>query len=232
MPKEVNTRTGLAVLIPKQLDQEKITALENRVKELTIANNDLRQESITKESNTQDLVLYFERELTMKDEIISRLNDELIKRDEHVQSEISKMQRKFDEDIGMTKLNHNLILNDLKSKLETALADLHSVEIYRNERDVYDGKLQQLEKALQEQRQQLFDAVDEQERKFLEEKAQLLKSLDEQKSSFREIAFKEARAAMGDEAKKVMYENARMSEELKFHNNATVEYHNEKVRCL
>ena len=64
---------------------------------------------------------------------------------------------------------------------------------------------------------------------MLNSKAQLLKDLEEQKDSFREIALREARQQMDAEAKKLMTDNQRMLEELKFHNTITEELQAEKV---
>jgi hypothetical protein len=48
-----------------------------------------------------------------------------------------------------------------------------------------------------------------------------MREMDEQKAAFRVVALKEAREAMGEEAKKIIAENTRMFEELKFHNTMT-----------
>lgn len=219
----------ISSLIPRQLDQEKISILEKRIEELTTSNNELRNNAAKNERDTHDLVLYFQREIDVKDEIIARLNEELVRRDNQLKLEIEKMQKKFDEEIGSSKVNNELIISNMTKKIEALEAELSSVEIYRHERDVFDGKLQQLEKSIQEQRQQMFDSLDEQERKYLEEKAVLLKNLDDQKLVFREIALKEARLAMGEEAKKILSDNARMHEELKFHQTATTDLNTEKL---
>lgn len=78
----------------------------------------------------------------------------------------------------------------------------------------------------------MFDTLDDQERKFLEEKALIYKDLDDQKASFREIALKEARQAMGIEARKILADNDRMAEEIKFHQTMTVELQGEKVQFI
>ena len=219
-------------VIPRQLDQEKIILLGKRVEDLIKSNNTLRASSSKNEKDTHDIVLYFQREMEMKDEIISRLNEELVKRETQLKYEVDKLQKKFDHDLTSYRSTTDQTILELKSKLEAADADLLSVEMYRNERDIYDSKLQSLEKSLQEQRQQLFDALDDQERKFLEEKAQLLKDLDDQKLVFREIELKEARMAMGEEAKKILADNNRMHEELKFHHAATADLHTEKTTLI
>lgn len=68
---------------------------------------------------------------------------------------------------------------------------MKSVETYLREKNSYDGTIKSLETSIKEQRQQMFDALEDQERKMLEEKANLLRELDEQKLAFRDAAFKE-----------------------------------------
>jgi hypothetical protein len=62
-----------------------------------------------------------------------------------------------------------------------------------------------------------------QERKFFEEKAHIFKDLDRRKEVLREIALKEAKEAMGAEAKKILADNQRMFEELKFLHTMTAD---------
>lgn len=55
-----------------------------------------------------------------------------------------------------------------------------------------------------------------------------MKELEEQKYTYNEIAMKEAREAMDAESKKLVIENKRISEELKFHNVISYEFQIEK----
>jgi hypothetical protein len=55
-----------------------------------------------------------------------------------------------------------------------------------------------------------------------------MKDLEEQKFSYNEIAMKEAREAMDAESKKLVIENKRINEELKFHNVISYEFQIEK----
>lgn len=57
----------------------------------------------------------------------------------------------------------------------------------------------------------------------------LLKEMEDQKSAFRNIALNEARQAMSVESKKIVVENIRLHEELKFHHAMTLELQAEKT---
>ena len=61
--------------VSRQLDQEKIDALSTRVESLLDSNNALRTSSTRNEKDTHDIVLYFQRELEMKDVLIHKLNE-------------------------------------------------------------------------------------------------------------------------------------------------------------
>jgi hypothetical protein len=67
-------------------------------------------------------------------------------------------------------------------------------------------------------------------RKFMESKAHLLKELEDQKATFRANAMKEAREHMDLESKRLVVENRRLSEELKFHATLSREAQNEKTK--
>lgn len=75
------TKQPAAYKISRQLDQEKIDFLSKRVDELLASNGSLRTSASRNEKDTHDIVLYFQREMEMKDEIIGRLNEELVKRE-------------------------------------------------------------------------------------------------------------------------------------------------------
>ena len=51
-----------------------------------------------------------------------------------------------------------------------------------------------------------------------------LKELEDQKLLYRENALRDAREAMNSEAKKLVIENKRITEELKFHNMISYEF--------
>ena len=83
-------------LIAKQLDAEKIHLLTKRIDELIGSNDELRTSSSKNEKDTHDIVLYFQREMEMKDDIIARLNEELVKRETQLKFEVEKIRKKAD----------------------------------------------------------------------------------------------------------------------------------------
>jgi chromosome segregation ATPase len=214
--------------ISRQLDQEKINFLTRRVDELVQSNNDLRLSSGQNEKDTHDIVIYFQREMEIKDDVILKLNEELVKCQTQLKFEVEKVRKAFEEELTEIRTNSESTITLLTEKFEACESELKAVFAFKKAKDQHEGTIARLEKSLQQQREQLIDAMEEQERRFLEEKAQLFKELDEQKAAFREVALKEARSAMGEEAKKILADNNRMFEELKFHHNEAADLQAEK----
>lgn len=152
-------------LISRQLDQERIDNLSQRVHDLVTSNNQLRASSNRNERDTHDIVLFFQREMEMKDEIITRLNEELVKRETQLKFEVEKMKKKFDNDLGVMKEEMEGVIHDLQTKLDQANLDLTAVEQYVLEKNKHDENTQRLERELVNQRQQMFDALEDQERR-------------------------------------------------------------------
>ena len=223
------TSAPQAYKISRQLDQERIDFLAKRIEDLLGSNNELRTSSSRNEKDTHDIVLYFQREMEMKDDIIARLNEELIKRETQLKFEVEKMKNTFEEEKAKIQRDADYTMVDMTQRLEKAEADLGALVLFQQEKEKHEEKVAQLERSLSDQRQEMFDSLDEQERKFLEENAKKLQELDEQKLAFREVALKEARDAMGEEVKKIVSENTRMFEELKFHHVMTADLQSDKA---
>lgn len=173
--------------ISRQLDQEKINFLTRRVEELVQSNNDLRISSGQNEKDTHDIVIYFQREMEIKDDVIMKLNEELVKCQTQLKFEVEKVRKTFEEELTEIRTSSESTITSLSEKLETCESELKAVYAFKKAKDQHEGTIARLEKNLQQQREQLIDAMEEQERRFLEEKAALFKDLDEQKAAFREV---------------------------------------------
>lgn len=219
-----------AFKISRQLDQEKIDYLNKRIEECIKSNNELRSSSSRNEKDTHDIVLYFQREIELKDEIISRLNEDLVKRETQLKFELERMRKKFESDLKEEKAESLSVIQDLRARLESAEITLVQISSYRIEKEAHDAKYAELERLNEEQKTQMFDALENQERRFLEDKANLIKEQESYMLKFREVAMKEAREQMGVEAQKLMANNNHMYEELKFLHAYTAELQAEKTK--
>lgn len=219
----------VAFQIARQLDQERIHFLTLRIEELLRSNNELRSGASQNEKDTHDIVLYFQREMEIKDDIILRLNEELVKCQTQLKFEVEKVRKAFEAEISELRYQSEQTITNLTTKVTSLETELKAVEVFRREKDLHEEQIAKLERMMQQQREQLIDAMEGQERRFLEEKSQIFRELDEQKAAFREVALNEARSAMGEEVKKILADNNRMFEELKLHQKESADFQTEKV---
>lgn len=63
------------------------------LQELVASNNALRLSSGQNEKDTHDIVLYFQREMEIKDDVILRLNEELVKCQTQLKFEVEKVRK-------------------------------------------------------------------------------------------------------------------------------------------
>ncbi|CAM9150547.1 unnamed protein product, partial [Ectocarpus fasciculatus] len=213
----------------RQLDQEKIDILTKRVDELVASNTLLRSNADRNGKDTHDIVLYFQREMEVKDDLISKLNEEMVKKESQLRNEVDKVKRSIGVEFAEYKKESTATIEDLRSRLSTAENELSILDSYRTNKAKHDEDLARLQEALAEQTNYTQNALDEQERNNLEAKSVLLKEMEDQKSAFRNIALNEARQAMSVESKKIVVENIRLHEELKFHHAMTLELQAEKT---
>lgn len=219
----------IAFQISRQLDQEKINYLTNRIDELLKSNQALRQGASQNEKDTYDIVLYFKREMEIKDDVVLTLNEKLVKCQTQLKFEVEKVKKVYEQQFNEEKANSEQIIKSLNLKINTMENELKALEIFRTEKNKYELELNELKNEIINQRKQLLDKMETQERRFLEEKAQLFKELDEQKAAFREIALNEARAQISEETKKILNDNNRINEELRFHQNEAAQFQIDKV---
>mmetsp|Transcript_2044 Transcript_2044/g.2009 ORF Transcript_2044/g.2009 Transcript_2044/m.2009 type:complete len:531 (-) Transcript_2044:42-1634(-) len=228
MTEKTSPRPPVSVLIGRQLDQEKIDVLSKRVETLISSNNGLRMSAERNEKDTHDIVLYFQREMEMKDDIIGRLNEELVKKEGMIRAEADRLKEKYENEMYDLRADYEDKIAGYVAKIEKIENELQNLDNYKREKEIHDRKLAQLESELLTEQHNNVLMLEEQERKFLESKAQIMKELEEQKYTYNEIAMKEAREAMDAESKKLVIENKRISEELKFHNVISYEFQIEK----
>lgn len=140
------------------------------------------------------------------------------------------MRKKFEQELKEEKFESSNTIADLRGRLATSDMTLNQVKSYVDEKDKHEKQLKDLEKTIEDQRIQMFDGLEHQERRFLEDKAQIIKEQEHQMQAFREVALRDARVTMGTEAQKLMVNNNHMYEELKFLHALSAELQTEKVR--
>jgi len=100
----------------------------------------------------------------MKDDIIGRLNEELVKKEGQVRAEADRLKEKYEAEIYAMKIEYEDTIDSLTSKLEKVENDLQNLDSYKRDKESHDRKLAQVENELQMEKHQTVVLLEDQER--------------------------------------------------------------------
>ena len=119
---------------------------------------------------------------------------------------------------------------DLTNSLQSAQEEVHKLNHFREIKDAVDTKVKRLEDTIEALKKKSIDDLNSQERKFLTEKSKMQKEMEERTSAIRREARVDAQAGLDSETKKIVMDNRRMGEELRFQLQMMSELQDEKAK--
>ena len=102
--------------------------------------------------------------MEVKDDLISKLNEEMVKKESQLRHEVDKVKRSIGVEFAEYKKESIATIEDLRSRLSTAENELSILDSYRANKAKHDEDLARLQEALAEQTNYTKNALDEQER--------------------------------------------------------------------
>jgi hypothetical protein len=217
-----------AVIFNRQLDLDKVEKLKERVEKLRQENEALKLRHEKSEKDTHEFVAYFQREMEKKDDMIASLNDTLMMNETAFEDERKQTREMFEEKVRELERTTSNTEGGLRKKVKDVEDELLKLEAFREQKGVLEQERQALEmevKRLQEFHEQ---KVAQLERKFLEEKAKMQKSMLKQIEEIKQQSREEARSGLDADTRKIVTDNRRMGEELRFQLQASDELQREK----
>ncbi|RLN55470.1 hypothetical protein BBJ29_006794 [Phytophthora kernoviae] len=217
-----------AELFNRQVDQQKLVAMAARVTQLQDEDAELRARHDKREQETHEFVAYFQKEIQTRDKQLTKLGEELAAARLSHALALEQMQQARD-----TERQH--FIQQATAKEETSTEqifylreELHQLELFREMKDSVATKLKDLETQLTLEREQARDTAGALERKFLEEKARLQKEHEKKIELVKQQAKEDARNGLDADTRKIVTDNKRMGEELRFQLQMTEELQREK----
>lgn len=215
-------------LFNRQVDLQKIEFLTTRMQHLQDENETLRVRHEKREQETHEFVSYFQKEIQTRDRQITKLTEELAgAKLSHAleleatlalkESEYQQMHQSFSsKEEGFTE--QLFFLKD----------ELNQLEMFKDMKEMVHNKMTGLETQLQQEKEQGHDHIRDLERKFLEEKARLQKEHEKRIEIVKQQAKEDARNGLDADTRKIVTDNRRMGEELRFQLQMTEELQKEK----
>jgi len=219
-----------ALELTKQLEMEKIESLQGRVLVLCKEKDFLKKRLDKAEKDTHEFVNYFQDQIEQKDATIRTLQENLQRTEISAKQNIREARDAAQSEIRKTKQEADSAILDLTTQLQSAQEEVHKLNHFMEVKEKYEGNIKDLEMEIYQLKKKSTDDLNAQERKFLTEKSKMQKGIEEMTEGIKEAARVEAQAGLDSETKKIVSDNRRMGEELRFQLQMMSELQAEKAK--
>lgn len=207
-----------------------VESLRDRLKVVGADNDDLRRTREKVEKDTHEFVAYFQKEMEKKDDVIADLKDTVRKLEREKEDDLRDMREEFESQIAHKDNEFANVERDLRLRLKTVEEELQVLFDFKAHKN-------ELESQLREQAQNLVakdvdhnKEMQNMERKFLEEKTRIAKEHQRNVARIKRQAREEAQKGLDADARRIVTDNRRMGEELRFQLQTTDELHELKEK--
>ena len=216
--------------LTRQLEIEKIEALQGRVLVLCKEKEFLKKRLTTAETDSHEFVNYFQKQIENKDGTITTLQENLQRSEIAAKQLIREVKESANEEIKRVKEEAESTRLDLTNHLQSAQEEVHKLNHFREQKDTVDAKVKNLEDTISSLKAKATEYLNVQERKFLAEKSKMQKDIEVRTEMIKKEARVEAQAGLDSETKKIVTDNRRMGEELRFQLQMMAELQAEKAK--
>lgn len=211
-----------SLLHRQSLEQETAT-LKARCESLRQNNEELKLKRAKGEKDTHEFVAYFQKELEKKDDQIAEYKDEIIQRKMEYQETKQKLIDGYESKLEKLTDETSSKIEHLQQKLKIADDELTMLGEFKQIKELVEKKLKAKETELEEALSNHEVAMNALERKFLEEKNRINKEHEHTISGIKRLAREEAQKGLDADTRRIVTDNRRMGEELRFQLQATEE---------
>jgi len=214
-----------------QLELEKFDSLQRRYDVLRRENELLKHRLEKSEKDTHEFVAYFEKELEAKDVKIDALSDEVGVAEAERSAQVGELKAKHKEVADRMAAELEKTQTSSAAQVSTLEDELAKVDAFRDLKTCMDDKLAALQSEVHALRHACAAEATTYERKLMFEKAQMQKDFEKKAAEMRKVAKAEMQKGLDSDTLKVISENRRMAEELRFQQTVAQELSQDKAKC-
>ncbi|GBG27120.1 Basal body-orientation factor 1 [Hondaea fermentalgiana] len=200
----------------KQSLESRVEGLKLRVEALREENLSLKEKAAKSEKDTHEFVAYFQNEIEKKDATIAKLAEESNRSEARAEEELKATRATSEAAVSKAQKE----LQDTKAALDAkvlALEDeLELLSEYKHKRDVLNARLEAAESRAAEQAKEHQEQIHTMEREFIEKTARKQREMEMRIESIEQKAREDAQQGLDADTRKIIADNKRMGEELKF----------------
>ena len=217
-------------LLQRQSLEKSCATLRERVEKLRAENADLKKKRAKSEKDTHEFVAYFQKEMEKKDEMIAQLNTSLVQKELQYEREKEEMRSSYEDQLATQQQTSSEKVESLNMQLRMVGDELTVLNDFKEMKVDLEKKLDQTAQDLVTQQQNHQQTINAMERKFLEEKARIQKDVERRIEEIKRKCREEAQQGLDADTRKIITDNRRMGEELRFQLQTTDELQRAKTQ--
>lgn len=187
-----------------------VDALKKRVDQLRAENDLLKKQRGQSEKETHEFVAYFQQELEKKDELIAKLNDQLLRSELQSKRALEDMRAQQEATVEEMKQEHGTQVAKLKSNLKLSKEELTSLNEFRHSKAKMEKALSEAQQALEAKEGKHREEMLALERRLLEQKRKEQQEFEAKMEEIRRQARVDAQQGLDDDTRKIVTDNLRM----------------------
>ena len=215
-------------LLQRQSLEQQIAVLKARCESLRQHNDDLKIKRSKGEKDTHEFVAYFQKELEKKDDRLADYREQLTQLQLQKVEEINSLTNKYENQLETLEEESSATIERLEMKVKMAEDELTLLNEFKEIKEIVEKKLAEKEKELQTTKRHQKLTLQALERKFLEEKSRAKVEQDARIAEIKRLAREEAQKGLDSDTRKIITDNRRMAEELRFQLKTTEELQRDK----
>ena len=215
-------------LLQRQSLEQQIAVLKARCESLRQHNDELKLKRAKGEKDTHEFVAYFQKELEKKDDRLADYREQLTQLQLQKVEEITSLTNNYESKLEILEEESSSMIEKLEMKLKMAEDELTLLNEFKEIKEIVEKKLAEKEKELQTCIRHNKLTLQQLERKFLEEKSKAKIAQEARIAEIKRLAREEAQKGLDSDTRKIVTDNRRMAEELRFQLKTTEELQRDK----
>lgn len=212
----------------RQLDVQRIEQLQREVETLRDENKRMTVASEKSGRDQHEFVRYWKREMDKKNDQIEGLKEELIRTQMEYKEQQEAATQSWEGRLKELQEQTSATEHGLRQRLQIAEEEFAKLQGFREEKTEMLEKITAQEAEIARMQKAHTDDMASLEIKFLEGKARMQQEREAQIEGIRKQARDDARRGLDADTKKIIGDNKRMGEELRFQLHASDELQREK----
>jgi len=203
-------------MLYQQSVQARMEGLKIRVEQLRDENTTLKLQASKGETDTHEFVAYFQTETEKKDGIIAHQAERVASLEELIIQNEKSLRESYETQFSKLQFDHESLKVQFEDETRSLKAELDVLSEYKQMRDQLNLQLENAEKLFSEEVEKHQVEMNKMERKIIEERARIQRDTENRIEEIRRESRQEAQEGLGADTRKIIADNQRIGEELKF----------------